>query len=98
VLFLTAASERADQVTVQPADPVATAEAEHWLKDYASSRDAALRERIILAYLGLADRIASRYRHSRGTTLEVDRVERSAGGGLLSRRTRARRASHRRAC
>jgi hypothetical protein len=27
-----------------------------------------LRQRIILAYLGLADRLASRYRHSRGTT------------------------------
>jgi hypothetical protein len=60
---LTATSEQvADQVTVQPGDPVATAEAEDWLKDYANGRDAAVRERIILAYLGLADRIASRYR------------------------------------
>lgn len=31
-------------------------------------RDPALRERIILAYLGLADRLAMRYRHSRGTS------------------------------
>ena len=29
-----------------------------------------LREQIILAYLGLADRLADRYRHSRGTTAE----------------------------
>jgi len=60
----------ADQITVQPGDPVAAAEVEHWLGDYANGGDAALRERIILAYLGLADRIASRYRHSHGTILE----------------------------
>src|SRR5215218_1742701 len=41
-----------------------------WLCDYAIGRDPALRQRIILAYLGLADRLASRYRHSRGTTPE----------------------------
>jgi hypothetical protein len=58
---LIATSEHAvDQVTVHPGDPVATAEADRWLQDYATSRDPALRERIILAYLGLADRIASR--------------------------------------
>ena len=33
-----------------------------WLQDYASSRDPVLREQIILAYLGLADRVAGRYR------------------------------------
>jgi RNA polymerase sigma-B factor len=80
---LTATSEYvADQVTVQPGDPVATAEAEHWLKDYANGRDAALRERIILAYLGLADRIASRYRHSHGTTLED--LTQTARAGLVA--------------
>jgi hypothetical protein len=47
---LTATSEHvADQVTVQPGDPVVTAEAEDWLKDYANGRDAALREGLIAA-------------------------------------------------
>jgi len=36
----------------------------NWLLAYAVSRDPLLRERIILAYLGLADRLAARYRHS----------------------------------
>jgi hypothetical protein len=45
-----------------PALPVSVG----WLCDYAIGRDPALRQRIILAYLGLADRLASRYRHSRG--------------------------------
>jgi RNA polymerase sigma-B factor len=83
VVFLTATSEYlADQVTIQPGDPVATAEAEDWLTDYANSRDAALRERIILAYLSLADRIASRYRHSHGTTLED--LTQTARAGLIA--------------
>ena len=72
-----------DRVTVQRGDLIATAEVEHWLKDYANSRDAALRERIILAYLGLADRIASRYRHRHITTLED--LTQTARTGLLKR-------------
>jgi len=71
-----------DQVTVQPGDPVATAEAEHWLTDYATSRDPALRERIILTYMVLADRIASRYRHSHGTTPED--LTQTARAGLIA--------------
>jgi RNA polymerase sigma-B factor len=62
---------RAHQVpAVRPGDPAATAEVDGWLWDYASSRDPELRERIILAYLGLADRLAARYRSSRGTSPE----------------------------
>src|SRR5215218_11379938 len=80
---LTATSEHvADQVAVQPGDPVAIAGAEHRLRDYATSRDAALRERIILAYLGLADRLASRYCHSRGTTPED--LTQTARAGLIA--------------
>jgi RNA polymerase sigma-B factor len=41
-----------------------------------------LRERIILAYLGLADRLAGRYRHSRGTTPQ-DLVQ-TARAGLIA--------------
>lgn len=55
-------------LSVGPADRVAAAEVDGWLQDYADTRDPALRERIILAYLGLADRLAGRYRSSRGTT------------------------------
>ena len=50
---------------MRPGDDAATSEVDGWLQD--SARDPALRQRIILAYLGLADRLASRYRHSRGT-------------------------------
>ena len=49
---------------------------------YAVSRDPQLRERIVLAYLGLADRLAGRYRTSRGTTPE-DLVQ-VARAGLIA--------------
>ena len=41
---------------VRPGDQAAATQVDAWLQDYAASRDPALRERIILAYLGLADR------------------------------------------
>jgi RNA polymerase sigma-B factor len=53
---------------VRPGDEDAATMGEAWLQAYAKSRDPALRQQIILAYLGLADRLAGRYRHSRGTT------------------------------
>jgi DNA-directed RNA polymerase specialized sigma subunit len=56
--------------TCAPGNQDSATEVEGWLQDYAISRDPQLREQIILAYLGLADRLASRYRHSRGTTPE----------------------------
>ena len=72
-----------DQVVdLRPGDRVATIEVEGWLSEYAASRDPVLRERIILAYLGLADRLAGRYRHSRGTTPE-DRTQ-TARAGLIA--------------
>jgi RNA polymerase sigma-B factor len=46
------------------------------------NRDPNLRERIILAYLGLADRLADRYRHSRGTTPED--LRQTARAGLIA--------------
>jgi DNA-directed RNA polymerase specialized sigma subunit len=55
---------------VRPGDEDATTAVEGWLCEYATSRDSVLRQRIILAYLGLADRLAGRYRHSRGSTPE----------------------------
>ena len=56
---------------VRPGDQSAATTVEGWLCEYATSRDAVLRQRIILAYLGLADRLAGRYRHSRGSTPRI---------------------------
>ena len=69
-------------VDVRPGDEAAATEVEGWLQDYATSRDPVLRDRIVLAYLGLADRLASRYRHSRGTSPE-DLVQ-TARAGLIA--------------
>ena len=85
-----------NEVAVRPGDSASAAEVEGWLRDYAASRDPELRERIILAYLGLADRRAARYGTSRGTTLEdltqtaraglvaaVDRYDTGHGAGFV---------------
>jgi RNA polymerase sigma-B factor len=69
-------------VDVRPGDQEAATQVEGWLRDYATSRDPALRERIILAYLGLADRLASRYHQSRGTTPED--LRQTARAGLIA--------------
>src|SRR4029450_314967 len=58
-----------DALEVRPEDEVAVQRVEQWFRDYAQSRDPVLRERIILAYLGLADRLAERYRSNRGGPL-----------------------------
>ena len=67
---------------VRPGDGDAAARVERWLHDYATTRDPQLREQIILAYLGLADRLANRYRHSRGTTPED--LMQTARAGLIA--------------
>jgi RNA polymerase sigma-B factor len=67
---------------VRPGDQEAATRVERWLQDYAISRDPQLRERIILAYLGLADRLASRYRRSRGVTPED--LTQTARAGLIA--------------
>ena len=66
-------------VEVRPGDQEAATQVEAWLQAYATSRDPVLRERIILAYLGLADRLASRFRDSRGTSPEDMRQTARAG-------------------
>ena len=87
----------AEPVTsIGPADRAAAAEVDGWLQDYAVTRDPALRERIILAYVGMADRLAGRYRSSRGTTPQdltqiarvgliaaVDRYDPTRGAGFV---------------
>jgi RNA polymerase sigma-B factor len=55
---------------VLPGDERAVSRVEDWFRQYADTRDPAVRERIIVAYLGLADRLADRYRSSRGITPE----------------------------
>jgi RNA polymerase sigma-B factor len=67
---------------VRPGDQGAATQVDAWLQDYATSRDPGLREQIILAYLGLADRVAGRYRSSRGTTLED--LRQTARAGLIA--------------
>jgi RNA polymerase sigma-B factor len=69
-------------IQVRPGDQAAATQVEAWLQAYAASRNPELRERIILAYLGLADRLASRYRTSRGTSPE-DLVQ-TARAGLIA--------------
>jgi RNA polymerase sigma-B factor len=66
---------------VRPGDQDAATVVEGWLQAYAISRDPVLRERIILSYLTLADRLADRYRHSRGTTPED--LTQTARAGLI---------------
>jgi RNA polymerase sigma-B factor len=55
---------------VLPSDERAVSRVEDWFRHYAATRDPAVRERIIVAYLGLADRLAERYRSSRGASPE----------------------------
>ncbi len=45
-----------DLLDVRPGDEAAVEEVEAWFLDYQATGDRAIRERIILAHLGLADR------------------------------------------
>ena len=53
-----------------------------WLESFARKRDPALRERVILAHLGLADRLAMRYRDRPNTT--PDDLRQIARIGLIA--------------
>jgi RNA polymerase sigma-B factor len=55
---------------VLPGDEDAVNQVEGWFRQYAETRDAGVREQIIVSYLGLADRLADRYRGSRGASPE----------------------------
>src|SRR6266704_2207449 len=54
-----------DQLDVRLGDDEAVEQVEEWFRVYP-----AIRERIILAHLGLADRLAARFRGSRGVSYE----------------------------
>jgi RNA polymerase sigma-B factor len=55
---------------VRPDDELAVQRVERWFHEYASTGDRDVRERIILAYLGLSDRLAERYRGNRAASIE----------------------------
>jgi RNA polymerase sigma-B factor len=57
-------------VDVRPGDEQAVAQVEEWFLDYQATRNPAVRERIILAHLGLADRLATPFRGSHGVSGE----------------------------
>ncbi len=71
-----------ETLEVRPEDEVAVQRVEQWFRDYAQNRDPVLRERIILSYLGLADRLAERYRSSRGASPED--LRQTARVGLIA--------------
>lgn len=66
---------------VKPDDIDGRQRVDGWLHDYADSRDPQLRERILRAYLGMADRLAERFRRSRNTNIED--LRQTARLGLL---------------
>jgi RNA polymerase sigma-B factor len=59
-----------EPLEVRPDDDKAVQIVEEWFHEYARTRDPAVRERIIVAYLGLADRLADRYRGNKAMPLE----------------------------
>jgi RNA polymerase sigma-B factor len=67
---------------VLPGDERAVNRVEGWFRDYALTGDPEVRERIIVSYLGLADRLAERYRTSRGAS--PDDLRQTARVGLVA--------------
>jgi RNA polymerase sigma-B factor len=57
-------------VEVRPDDEAAVQRVEGWFREYARTGDRDLRERIIMAYVGLSDRLADRYRGNRAAAIE----------------------------
>jgi RNA polymerase sigma-B factor len=55
---------------VRPGDQDAVEQVDTWFHAYHATGDPAIRQRIILAHLGLADRLAVRFRRSQGVTYE----------------------------
>ena len=59
-----------DLLDVRPGDEAAVGQVEEWFLEYRASGDRAVRERIILAHLGLADRLAARFHDGNGVAGE----------------------------
>jgi RNA polymerase sigma-B factor len=67
---------------VLPGDEHAVNRVESWFREYAETGDQRVREQIIVSYLGLADRLADRYRASRGVS--PDDLRQTARVGLVA--------------
>jgi RNA polymerase sigma-B factor len=67
---------------VLPGDESAVDRVQGWFRQYADTRDPNVREQIIVSYLGLADRLAERYRGSRGAS--PDDLRQTARVGLVA--------------
>jgi RNA polymerase sigma-B factor len=79
---LPAYEDETGRVEVRPGDRHTARRVDAWFHAYQATGDPAVRDRIIGAYLGLADRLAERFRSSRGTTPE-DLVQ-TARTGLVA--------------
>jgi DNA-directed RNA polymerase specialized sigma subunit len=67
---------------VRPDDQDAAEQVEAWFREYHATGDPAIRERIILAHLGLADRLAARYGH--GYVVSYEDLVQAARVGLVT--------------
>jgi RNA polymerase sigma-B factor len=71
-----------ETLDARPGDEDAARQVEAWFHAYGATGDPRIRERIILAHLGFADRLAARYRRSRGTS--YDDLVQAARVGLVT--------------
>jgi RNA polymerase sigma-B factor len=67
---VTATGSSTAVIDVLPGDEQAVNLVEGWFREYVDTRNPIVREQIIVSYLGLADRLAERYRGSRGASPE----------------------------
>jgi RNA polymerase sigma-B factor len=65
-----------------PEKPVTAAQVDTWLREYAKTRDPALRERIVLAHMRLAERLATRFHE--GPTISREDLRQTARMGLVA--------------
>jgi RNA polymerase sigma-B factor len=70
------------QVELASEEEGAGDQVEAWLAEYATTRDPALRDQIVLAYLGLAERLAARFQE--GHTLTREDLLQTARTGLVA--------------
>jgi RNA polymerase sigma-B factor len=79
---MTLSLARPQLVDLKPDDHAGRRQVEAWLGAYAAGRDPELRDQILRAYLGMADRLAERFRRSRNTS--PDDLRQAARLGLLT--------------
>jgi RNA polymerase sigma-B factor len=68
-------------IEVRPDDDAAVEVVEQWFHTYVRTGDPVVRERIIIAYLGLADRLAERFRGNK--TMPLEDLRQTARLGLV---------------